>query len=382
MYRPEPKKCIHPRATAGVCVCTCGPLNHNRTMADSDSRPSELVRRQSIVLALRAGMGPAEIIRKLKLPKKTVYRVAKVFSHAENSEEGSYTGARKTHVRKQPKRSPKLVDAIRERISKDPHISQRRLATEFRVSRDTVQNVIHKDLKCKAYRPKVRQMLSEANRKARVERCGRLLQSLKTDTARCIRFFSDEKMFTVDEKFNRQNHRCTVNCAENACVVPKTKFPASVHVLGVVSSQGHVMPPYFFSRAETVTKEVYLRVLQTVMKPWMDRVSDGNPYVFQQDGAPAHTSRMVQDWLSSNVNMFWPKEFWPPNSPDLNPMDYYVWSAVELRSNKERHPNTASLTLAIKRAFRALPKHIVKKACCSFRPRLEAVVANNGGYIE
>lgn len=184
MYRPKPKKCIHPQATAGVCVCTYGPLNHNRTMAESDSRPSELVRRQSIVLALRAGMGRAEIIRKLKLPKTTVYRVAKAFSQAENSEEGSYTGARKTQVRERPKRSPKLVEAIRERISTDHHISQRRLATEFRVSRDTVQNVIHKDLKCKAYRPKVRQMLSEANRKARVERCGRLLQSLKTDTAR------------------------------------------------------------------------------------------------------------------------------------------------------------------------------------------------------
>jgi len=27
--------------------------------------------------------------------------------------------------------------------------------------------------------------------------------------------------------------------------------------------------------------------------------------------------------------MFWSKEFWPPNSPDLNPLDYYVWSVVE-----------------------------------------------------
>lgn len=142
------------------------------------------------------------------------------------------------------------------------------------------------------------------------------------------------------------------------------------------------MQPHFFKQGETVTKEVYLRVLQTVVKPWMDRVTDGKPYVFQQDGAPAHTSKIVQEWLSSNVSMFWTKEFWPPNSPDLNLLDYYVWSAVESTSNEHRHPNIDFLSIAIRRAFRMLPKHSLKKACDSFRTRLEAVLANDGGYIE
>jgi len=33
--------------------------------------------------------------------------------------------------------------------------------------------------------------------------------------------------------------------------------------------------------------------------------------------------------LSDNMEMFWSKEFWPPNSLDLNPMDYYVWNVIE-----------------------------------------------------
>jgi len=65
------------------------------------------------------------------------------------------------------------------------------------------------------------------------------------------------------------------------------------------------MPPYFFNKGENVTKEVYLRVLTNVMKPWMETVSAGKPYVFQQDGAPAHTSHLGQNWLSDNVDMFW-----------------------------------------------------------------------------
>ncbi|CAH2005679.1 unnamed protein product [Acanthoscelides obtectus] len=56
---------------------------------------------------------------------------------------------------------------------------------------------------------------------------------------------------------------------------PRTKFPASVHVLGVLSSEGDVMPPHFFENGQTVNKEVYVQVLTN-------------------DGAPAQTSHLVQ----------------------------------------------------------------------------------------
>ena len=38
--------------------------------------------------------------------------------------------------------------------------------------------------------------------------------------------------------------------------------------------------------------------------------------------------------------------FWPPNSPDLNPLDYYVWSVIERITNKSLHPNVTSLRTA------------------------------------
>ena len=49
--------------------------------------------------------------------------------------------------------------------------------------------------------------------------------------------------------------------------------------------------------------------------------------------------------------MFWSKEFWPPNSPDLNPLDYYVQNVVERVTNKSRHPNVTSLRTAIEAEF-------------------------------
>ena len=51
-------------------------------------------------------------------------------------------------------------------------------------------------------------------------------------------------------------------------------------------------------------------------------------FVLQQDGAPAHTARQTQGWLRANCTDFIAKDQWPPNSPDLNPLDHLVWGAM------------------------------------------------------
>src|ERR1051325_6217277 len=53
-----------------------------------------------------------------------------------------------------------------------------------------------------------------------------------------------------------------------------------------------------------------------------------NNFIFQQDGAPAHSSRLAQEWIGQRSPEFVKKDEWPPNSPDLNPIDYQVWGAM------------------------------------------------------
>lgn len=118
------------------------------------------------------------------------------------------------------------------------------------------------------------------------------------------------------------------------------------------------------------------------MKPWIDQVAAGRPYVFQQDGAPAHTSHLVQNWLSDNMEMFSSKEFWPPSSPDLNPLDYYAWGVLQRQSNKCAHDTVDSLRAAINDAVNNINKDHVRSACEQFRSRVESVIDNGGGWFE
>ena len=132
--------------------------------------------------------------------------------------------------------------------------------------------------------------------------------------------------------------------------VMKTKFPATVIVFGVVSSEGHIMPPHIFEVGLKVNTKVYLDVLKSVVIPWCIQVAGGEPWVWQQDSAPAHKSKETQTWLQKECYDFVPFSHWPPSSPDLNPLDYFVWSYVENITNMTSHNTKASLIAAIHRA--------------------------------
>ena len=110
--------------------------------------------------------------------------------------------------------------------------------------------------------------------------------------------------------------------------------------------------------------------------------SGGRPWVWRQDSAPAHKSKETQAWIKKECYDFVPFSRWSPSSPDLNPLDYFVWSYVENITNMTSHNTKASLITAIRRVFTELPPALVEKACSQFRIRIEAVIEAEGGYIE
>ena len=146
--------------------------------------------------------------------------------------------------------------------------------------------------------------------------------------------------------------------------VMKTKFLATVMVFSVVSSEGHIMPPHIFEVGLKVNTKVYLDELKSVVIPWCNQVAGGRPWVWQQD------------------NDFVPFSHLLPSSPDLNPLDYFVWPYVENIHNMTSHNTKAGLIAAIRRVFTELPTALVKKACSQFQICMEVVIEAEGRYIE
>ena len=79
---------------------------------------------------------------------------------------------------------------------------------------------------------------------------------------------------------------------------------------------------------------------------------------------------------------FWPKTFWPPNSPNLNPLDYHVWTRVETNACATSHSNVPMLKASVNRHWAKMSAADLVCACKGFRRRLEACIAAEGGVFE
>ena len=74
---------------------------------------------------------------------------------------------------------------------------------------------------------------------------------------------------------------------------------------------------------------------------------------------------------------------WPPNSPDLDPIDYCVWSALERNVyHGRRFENTIKLKKAILQEWEALLQAVINNAIDGFRSRVHLVIAENRQHFE
>jgi transposase len=335
---------------------------------------------KSIINLLHAGMAVPDICQKLGVPMSTVYYVKKKF------ETTGLTGRVPGQGRKRTARSKANVAKIKAKFRKDPTKSMRQVARELEIHERQVRQVVKVEMKAKSRARVQKHLINNMSKEKRLEKCRNLVNLLKTKKP--IILFSDEKVFDVDSVSNSRLDRYV--SAQKMEEVPdnikykfQTKHPASTMMFGLVSSDGKKMPPVFFPAGTKVNSEEYINVLQIHVLPWIRKnYGLGADYVLQQDGAPCHTSRRTQAWLKDNGVKFWPKEIWPPNSPDLNPLDYSIWAYVARKACRQPHGNIESLQKSIRSAWRSMSPSYIRATCTRFRPRLEAVVANEGGHIE
>ncbi|XP_041773285.1 uncharacterized protein LOC121594277 [Anopheles merus] len=139
------------------------------------------------------------------------------------------------------------------------------------------------------------------------------------------------------------------------------------------------MPPHIFPQDLRLNADGYIDLLATVVKPWIETVANRRPYVWQQDSAPCHTAVKTRQWLTANFDLYTSTDVWPPSSPDLNHMDYFVWGTVDWATNRASCNTKAELVVRIKAVFAAIPRDLVVQACAWFRKRMQAAIDAKGG---
>ena len=109
-----------------------------------------------------------------------------------------------------------------------------------------------------------------------------------------------------------------------------------------------------------------------------------NSFVFLQDGAQAHLSRLAQEWIEQYSPDFVKKEEWPPNLPDLKTMDYHVWGVMldNFKVFTPRPINKTELMTVLEAIWQDLPQDAYDLAVLSFRTRLQACIRAKSEHFE
>ena len=259
------------------------------------------------------------------------------------------------------------------------------MSTELGISRTSVTQIVRKDLGLSSFKLRKVQFLTDTMKLKRKLRSRGLLSRFAGDGLNDV-LFSDEKLFTIEQAFNRQNDRVlssnTSTIPETLHYVRRTQKPLSVMVWAGISAVGRT-PLVFVPQGVKINSNTYRElVLEPLVKDLGKTMFHNQPFMFQQDGAPAHTSKVTQAWLQHNIPGFISKEEWPPSSPDLNPMDFSIWSILETNACAKSHANIDSLKMSLLREWDKIPDETLRAAVRAVPNRLQDVIRKKGGYIE
>ncbi|EFO93488.1 hypothetical protein CRE_29174 [Caenorhabditis remanei] len=319
--------------------------------------------RSSILNLFKAGVPPVDIIKRLGVPSRTVYDSISRFKKLGTFLDRCGRGKKPTVV------TPDRIKAVKERIRRNPQHQKN--------GEGQAETYL---LPCKKAA-----ILSEATTKKRLERSKKLLQRTRNGE-HLVTVFSDEKLFTLQAEFNPQNHRVLAETSEeafaNGRTIHQASHPASVMVFGAVCADGK-SPLLFVDQGVKINKEVYIsQILEKTLLPWAQKHFNGRRWVFQQDGAPAHTAKLSQQWCETHLPAFIPKDEWPPSSPDLNPLDYSIWGVLQNKVNAKPHSSIEALKKTLVKEWDALSPEYLRATIDAYPRRLRAVIEKRGGRME
>ena len=186
--------------------------------------------------------------------------------------------------------------------------------------------------------------------------------------------FSDESRFLIHRSDGRAYVRRMVGEALNAnCLQSTVKHGGGgIMVWGCISRKGMGILEKVEGRLDG---NGYINILENALIPTRDMLSMPRGWIFQQDNATCHTSRLVKQWFNDeNVTVM----NWPAQSPDLNPLEN-LWDHLKRVVHKNNPHNVKEVWTVINEAWNEFPHERLLKLIDSMPNRCKAVIKARGG---
>lgn len=319
-----------------------------------------------------------------KLNKKQVQRIVKRFEAKGSIEDNRH----KNTGRPRSVRSDETIEQVKSVIGETPQRSVRRVLGDITnsASSTSVFRMLKYDLKLTPYTISIMQHLKPTDITSRLSFARWMVANIHiVDNI----WFSDEAHFFLNAQVNKKNCRYW-GTEKPHYYIEKSLHAEKVTVWAALSADG-IIGPFFFEddegNVDTVNKGRYLNVLKKKFLPALRRKGiDVDTIWFQQDGAAPHTAIDVITWLQQTFgrNLISLKTDceWPPHSPDLSPLDFFLWGHLKDKVYKPTPTTTDELKAAIKREIRVISSETCTAVIRNFQQRLDVVISEKGRHLE
>lgn len=140
-------------------------------------------------------------------------------------------------------------------------------------------------------------------------------------------------------------------------------------------SGNEVIELYYFNDP-TVNRESFLRLLSRYFLPMLPTFLENA--ILKQEGAPPHCSSQVKQLLYNSFSGFWigkgDPTAWPPRSPDLTPLDFFLWGFLKNKVFHTTWSNLTQLKRRTKSAIRSVTANTLQKVWRNAHDCLNAIV--------
>ena len=282
--------------------------------------------------------------------------------------------------------TPEQEEEILVRVAENPEISTRHLAAATGVGKSSVCKIFHEEGLYPYHFTPVQNLL-ERDFAARLEFSRFCRTRINADPIFLNKIlFTDEATFTRRCIFNFRNRHAWE--LENPHLVLERHFQHEFKInvwCGIIDN--NLLGP--FELPPNLNGALYLDFLNTQLPTFFDDLPLGirQNMWFMQDGAPAHFSRPVIDYLNTNFPDRWigrgSQMPWPARSPDFNPLDFCVWGYMKSLVYKEIVNTREELWQRIVDAAQELRnEQLFFKIRRSFSKRTLKCIEVNGTHFE
>lgn len=278
-----------------------------------------------------------------------------------------------------PRTSAENVNRIREAFQRSPRKSVRAASLQLQIPRSTVHDVLHKRLRLRAYKIQMLHALKANDKVARSDFASEMLQRVDASPDYLQQVcFSDEATFHVSGVVNR--HNCRIWGDENPHVTCELERGTPKVNVWAGLMHNMVIGPFFFIE-KTVVGIAYLDMLEQYALPQLPQHT-----TFQQDGAPPHFHHLVREHLDREMPGRWigrgGPTTWPPRSPDLTPLDFFLWGYVKNMVYQVKINNLQHLKTRIRDAMATVTPNMLQATWTEVEYRLDICRATRGAHIE